>query len=346
VNVEEKPVHSAPEMSDGLSDVSVSAARPHSRPRDVLRQLPLSVTALAALIVLGVVFSVASPRFLTTTNLLTILNAASVVGILALGMTVVLIAGGIDLSVGSAASLTTVLLSQFLLVLGLPIPLALVCALLVGALMGLANGLVVVKARVPPIIVTLGTMAILRAFADYASGSQVADLSKFQSLLYLGQGYFGPVPVPGILLLVLAVVMQILLTRATVFRRFQAIGANPAASWLMGLPVGGYTVAAFVVSGLFAALAGVVLTGQLAGSTPNAGYGLELPAITAAVLGGTNLRGGSGSAIGSLIGALLLSTIFNGLILLGFSPFAQQVATGAILAAALTLNEWLRRQAR
>lgn len=335
----ERTVIEADAISVGRTD------GPRTRASELIDAMLPSIASPIGLIVLGTVFAIGSPRFLTSTNLLTILNEASIVGILALGMTVVLIVGGIDLSVGAVASLTTVLISQILLKFGMPLEIALPTVLLVGFVIGLANGFVVVKAHVPAIIVTLGTMSIVYAIAAYASGSQIADLSNYGLLVFLGQGYIGPLPVPGILLVLLVLGAQVLFSRSVVFRRLRAIGASVRAAYLMGLPVESYTIAAFAVSGVLAALAGIVLAGQLAGSTPNAGKGLELPAITAAVLGGTTLLGGSGSAIGSLLGALLLATAFDGLILLGFSPFSQQIATGVILALAIALNEWLRRRA-
>jgi ribose transport system permease protein len=179
--------------------------------------------------------------------------------------------------------------------------------------------------------------------AQYASGSQTTDLVGFGLLSYLGVGRVQDVPVPGILMVLLAMLAQALFAWSAPFRRLRAIGANPAASILMGLPASRYVVGAFVVSGMLAGVAAIVISGRLSSASPNAGFGLELAAITAAVLGGTALTGGSGSAIGSLIGALLLATVFNGLILMGFSAFAQQVATGVILAIAVAVNMALRR---
>ncbi|HZD67649.1 MAG TPA: ABC transporter permease [Actinomycetes bacterium] len=316
-------------------------------PRALRISAPLvlrSLTVPAALLVVALVFGLASPRFLTATNLLTILNQAAVVGVIGIGMTFVLMLAGIDLSVGSTATLATVVLSELLVNHPLPVGLAMALALLTGVGVGLVNGLLVVKALVPPIIVTLGTLSAVQAIAQYLSGSQTTSLDSFGVLTYLGQGYVGRVPVPGIILLVLAGAGQLALARTAACRRLRAIGANRDAAALMGLPVVRSTVAVYVLSGLLASFAGLIIAGQLSASTPNAGYGLELPAITAAVLGGTSLFGGSGSVIGTLVGSILLAAVFNGLILLGFSAFTQQVATGVILALTIALNEALRRR--
>lgn len=332
--------------------MSTSTATPPAEARDRpvgsttrdVSSLASTLAAPAALVVVGIAFAILSPRFLTPTNLLTIMSEAAVVGILALGVTVVLVVGGIDLSVGSMVSLTSVLLSIALREVGLPIELAIIVAIVAGGLLGAFNGLLVVVTGVPTIIVTLGTLSIFRALAQFASGSQTTDLVGYGLLNFLGVGRIEDVPVPGILMILLIMVAQAFFAWSAPFRRLRAIGANSQASILMGLPASRYVVGAFVISGMLAGIAGIVISGRLSSASPNAGFGLELAAITAAVLGGTALTGGSGSAIGSLIGALLLATVFNGLVLMGFSAFAQQVATGVILAIAVAVNMAIRRR--
>jgi ribose/xylose/arabinose/galactoside ABC-type transport system permease subunit len=323
-------------------------------PRPWLRRLsPTSrarlLTSLVppfAVVLLGLIFSVSTSSFLTLDNLLTILNDAAVTGIIGIGMTFVLLVAGIDLSVGSVATLTTVVLSEVAVTRGAGLAAGMTVALLFGVLVGVGNGVMVVRGRVPPIIVTLGALFIVQGVAQKVSGGQAVSLVQFNNLVYMGTGYVGRVPFPGILLIGLTVVLHLVNTRTAFCRRLQAIGSNREAARLMGLKIDRYIVAVYAFSGFMAAVGGLVIAGQLESSSPNAGYQLELPVITAVVLGGTSLFGGFGSVAGTFFGAFLLAEIFNGLIQLGLSnAFYQQVFTGVILALAVALNEALRRRA-
>lgn len=298
---------------------------------------------LAVLVLLVAFFSLASNRFLSVTSVLKILNDAAVVGIMALGMTFVLILAGVDLSVGSVVTLTTVIVGTFLVTLPIAVPLAMLLALITGVTVGLANGAIVSRLGVPPIITTLGTLSIVQSVASFITQGAITSLSDFDAVTFFGQGHLGIVPVPVIILLGLAVVCHVLLTRTRFGVTVRAIGTNRLASQLMGIDVSGYTIAVYALCGFLASVAGLIVAGRIAAASSQAGVGLELPAIAAAVLGGTSLFGGSGSILGTLVGAVILQVLFSGLILLGVPFFYQLVATGVVLILAVAFNEALRR---
>jgi ribose/xylose/arabinose/galactoside ABC-type transport system permease subunit len=298
---------------------------------------------LAVLLLLMAFFSVASNRFLSVANVLKILNDTAVVGILALGMTFVLIIAGVDLSVGSIVTMTTVVIGTFLVTLPVALPIALVLGLLTGPVIGLANGLIIARLGVPPIITTLGMLSIVQSLASYITQGAITSLSDFEPVTFLGAGHVGAIPVPVVILLALTAICHILLTRTSFGARVRGIGTNRRASSLMGINVAGYTMAVYALSGLLASVAGLIVAGRIAAASSQAGVGLELPAIASVVLGGTSLFGGSGSILGTLVGALILSVLFSGLILLGLPFFYQLVATGLVLVLAIAANEALRR---
>jgi ribose/xylose/arabinose/galactoside ABC-type transport system permease subunit len=298
---------------------------------------------LAVLLLFVAFFSVTSNRFLSVANMLKILNDTAVVGILALGMTFILIIAGVDLSVGSIVTMTTVVIGTFLVTLPVALPLALVLGLLTGPLIGIANGLIIARLGVPPIITTLGVLSIVQSLASYTTQGAITSLSDFEPVTFLGAGHVGAIPVPVVILLGLTAICHILLTRTSFGARLRGIGTNRRATALMGINVAGYTMAAYALSGLLASVAGLIVAGRIAAASSQAGVGLELPAIASVILGGTSLFGGSGSILGTLVGALILSVLFSGLILLGLPFFYQLVATGVVLILAIGFNETLRR---
>jgi ribose transport system permease protein len=322
-------------MSAGAPTEAFSLRRWLADHRERLHELAIPLV----LLVLVGLFGAVNPRFLSPTNLLTIVNDASVVGTLALGMTFVLILGGIDLSVGGVVSLTTVVLGVTLVDLQIPIAASLVLALAVGTGIGMANGLLVVKARVPAIIATLGMLSILQGVTFLITEGATTSLRKFALLTIIGQGRVGSIPLPAIILVALAAGCHLLLTRTTLGTRLRAIGSNRNASRLMGLGIERHTIGIYALSGFLAAVAGFIVAGRLSVASATAGNQLELSAITAAVLGGTGLSGGHGTFVGTLTGAIMLSVLLNGLILLGVPFFYQLVATGAALVLAVAVNE-------
>ncbi len=291
---------------------------------------------LVAFAVLCVAMSISSPAFLKPNNLLNIARQTSVHGIMAVGMTFVILTGGIDLSVGSLLALAGVVCA-YLEHAGLPVTLVVAATLLAGALMGLVNGLVITKAKVTPFVVTLGTMSIARGLAHIATGAQ--PISQFgSSFRFLGAGEWLNVPVPVILFLLTVASASLILNRTRLGRYVYAIGGNTSAARLSGIAVGLHTTMAYVICGLTSALGAVVLTSRLNAAESIAGTGYELDVIASVVIGGTSLLGGRGSVGGTLVGALLIGTINNAMNLLLISSYYQLVVKGLIIVAAVILD--------
>lgn len=294
-------------------------------------------------VVLLIALSRLSPFFLSVNNFLNILVAVSTIGIIAVAMTMVIISGGIDLSVGSVVALTGVAVAQ--LSHQMPIAAAVAVALLVGLAVGAFNGWAITGLGINPLIATLGTLSIARGLSFIFSGglTQTIDAPGFE---FLGRGFVSGVPfqvvVMGLLFLLAFWVM-----RATVFgRSVYAIGGNAQASRLAGLPVRGLQMAVYLLSGLSAALGGVFLASQLGAGAPQAATGIELSVIAAVILGGTSLSGGKGTIGGTLLGVLILGTLNNGLTLLNVSSYYQEVARGVVLLLAVGLDQLRLRLGR
>ena len=291
--------------------------------------------ALVGLAAVCVVMFIATPAFLTVPNLLNVGVQAAVVAVLAFGMTFVIITAGIDLSVGSVAALSSICAGWLVASAGLPGPTALLAAPLVGLLTGLVSGAAVAYGKLPAFIATLAMLSIARGLALVVSGGRPIDMPD--SVAALG-GDLGPVPVPILVLLVAWAVTAFVLNRTVFGRSLYAIGGNEEAARLAGLPVKRTLAAVYALSGLFAGIAGMVLAGRLASAQPQAASGYELDAIAAVVIGGASLAGGSGKATGTLIGALILAVIRNGLNLLNVTAFWQQVVIGLVIAAAVGID--------
>ncbi|OBU85178.1 ABC transporter permease [Chromobacterium subtsugae] len=291
-----------------------------------------------ALVLVAIGLSVMSPDFLTVNNLLNVMRQVSINALIAFGMTLVILLGGIDLSVGSILALSSVLTAS-LLQAGVDPMLATLLGILAGAAMGLFNGLVISKGKVAPFIATLATMTILRGLAlVFSNGSPITG---FDSELFsmLGGGYIaGLVPVPVAWMLILFAGFWFLLKKTVFGRHLYATGGNEEAARLSGVKVDRIKLWVYTASGAMSAMAGVVLTSRLNSAQPTAGAGYELDAIAAVVLGGTSLTGGRGWIFGTLIGALLIGVLNNGLNLLGVSSFYQQVIKGAVILLAVLLD--------
>ncbi|MCP2168937.1 ABC transporter permease [Goodfellowiella coeruleoviolacea] len=299
--------------------------------------------ALAGLVVLAVALSILSPSFLSTRNLLNVGVQAAVVAVLAFGVTFVIVAGGIDLSVGSVAALSGMVGAWLATTAGLPGVVALLLGLATGAAAGLVNGLLVSFGRLPAFIATLAMLSIARGLTLVVSqGSPVATPDVISAL----GANLGPyLPVPLLVMLLFFVIASVVLNRTYTGRAMYAIGGNEEAARLSGINVRGQQLAIYALSGLFAAVAGMLLAGRLSSAGPQAANGYELDAIAAVVIGGASLSGGVGRASGTLIGALVLAVLRNGLNLLGVSPFWQQVVIGVVIALAVLLDT-LRRRGR
>jgi ribose transport system permease protein len=294
------------------------------------------------LLIFGVVLSLASPRFLTPGNLINVVRQTSVNGIIAVGMTLVILSGGIDLSVGSILALTGVVAAS-LVTSGQAPPLAMFSALALGFALGALNGMAVAYLRIPPFIATLGMMAIARGLAlSYTQGRPITGFPD--AFRWLGAGWVGPFPVP---VLVMALVFGFggILLQFTVWgEHLLAIGNNPTAARAAGIPVARRLVLTYALSGGLAALAGLILIGRLDSAPPTLGIGYEFDAIAAVVIGGTSLAGGEGWLGGTLIGALLIGMLNNGINLLNIPSFYEQVFKGGVIAIALLLHRLLRRE--
>jgi ribose transport system permease protein len=291
--------------------------------------------AVWMLLVVGLALFIASPYFLTSGNLMAIVMAASVTALLAIGQTFVIVLGEIDLSVGSLLGFSAVITAIALPHLGLAV--GLLVGVVAGGLAGLINGLLVTKVNMPSFIATLASMSILSGLTLYITQGNPRGVSSdgFKSI---GQGHILAVPSPIWILLLCAVVFGIVLARTRFGRQVYATGDNFEAARLSGMSVDRVKIAAFVISGVLAAIAGFILTARLGTAQPTAGKGLELTAIAAVIIGGTSLTGGRGAVIGTVIGALLLGTIDNGLNLLNVSPFLQDVVKGAVILFAVFID--------
>lgn len=295
------------------------------------------------LIALFLVLSVATPNFLTATNLASVARQTAVINILALGMTLVIIAGGIDLSVGSGLALAGLLGSMAMAKYGIPV--GLVAGVLVGALLGLANGVMITRLRISPFIVTLGTMGIFRGLALILSkGLPVSNIPP--RFAYLAEGALAGVPFVLWLLAFIALAMHVLLEHTRLGRYAFSIGSNPDAAFYAGVPVRFHTTAVYAIAGVLTGLAGMIETSRLMTGQPTSGQGYELTAIAAVVIGGGSLRGGEGSVLGTLVGAFIMGLLSNGSDLLGTNPYWQQVIIGAVIILAVAIDELRKRRMR
>ncbi|MEV4010557.1 ABC transporter permease [Nonomuraea angiospora] len=297
--------------------------------------------ALAALVALVVALSLLSPDFLSVTNLLNVGVQAAVTAILAFGQTFVIVTSGIDLSVGSVAALSAIVLAWTATVAGLPWPLATPVSLLVGVACGLVNAVLIAYGRLPPFIATLAMLGIARGLALVIS--EGSPIPMPDAVSHLGDTVGGFLPVPVIVMVVMGVIAAVILNRTYAGRAMYAIGGNEEAARLSGIKVGRQKLITYALSGGFAAVAGIVLASRLASAQPQAAAGYELDAIAAVVIGGASLSGGKGRALGTFVGALILAVLRNGLNLLSVSAFWQQVVIGVVIALAVLVDTLRRR---
>lgn len=307
-----------------------------------VRRLLLDNGALTALIVLLIAMSALSGDFLTTDNLLNVGVQAAVTAILAFGVTFVIVSAGIDLSVGSVAALSATVLAWSATSHGVPVVLAIVLAVATGIAAGLVNGFLIAYGKLPPFIATLAMLSVARGLSLVISeGSPIAFPD---SVSHLGDTLGGWLPVPVLVMVVMGLIAAFVLGRTYIGRSMYAIGGNEEAARLSGLRVKKQKLAIYALSGVFAAAAGIVLASRLSSAQPQAADGYELDAIAAVVIGGASLAGGTGKASGTLIGALILAVLRNGLNLLSVSAFWQQVVIGVVIALAVLLDT-VRRKA-
>jgi ribose transport system permease protein len=296
-----------------------------------------SIGILLSLIVLIIIISVSTPHFLTTDNIFSVIRSFSFVAIMAIGEMIVIITAGIDLSVGSILGLTACL-SALLIKLGLGSPAAIVIGLAAGLALGFLNGLLITQLKLPPFIVTLGMLSIARGLSYVITrGWPISGFSD--QFMFLGQGKLWVVPFPIIIMIVFVIAGSVFLNKTVWGRQIYAIGGNESATRLSGVKVDRVKVIAYMISGFTAAVAGILLVARLGVSQPTAGMSYELDVIAAAVIGGTSLMGGEGTVLGLVIGAAIMGVLRNGLVLLGVSAFWQQVALGAVIILAVTIDK-------
>lgn len=291
---------------------------------------------LLIFILLCVALSVVSPYFLTVDNLTNVVRQFSMTAIIAVGMTMVIITAGIDLSVGSTVGFAGCVVG-WMLVDGYTVWFSIVIGLLVGTLVGFINGMLIVWIGLPPFIATLGTMGIARGLALVITrGYPIQPFTE--DFLYIGQGYVGPVPVPVFIMIVVLVLGHIFLSRTTSGRYLYCIGSNPTAARLSGINVNKILLSAYTITGFVSAISAIILISRLSSAQADNGTGWELDVIAATVIGGTSLAGGEGTILGTLIGAAMMGVIRNALVLLRVSVYWQTVVIGLVIVGAVTLD--------
>lgn len=295
----------------------------------------------ATLIALFIALIIATPHFLTVVNLSSVARQTAVINIIALGMTLVIITGGIDLSVGSTLGISG-LFGCMAIQSGHSIPVAISIGICTGLLCGFLNGVMITQLRINPFIVTLGTLEAYRGLALVISkGLPVHGLPDTFS--YLGDGNLLGIPFSLWILAVCAILMHFLLENTRLGRYSFAIGSNPNAAYYAGVPIKFHLTAVYAIAGVLTGLAGMIEASRLMTGQPTAGQGYELEAIAAVVIGGGSLQGGEGSVIGTLIGAFIMGLLSNGSDLLGINPYWQQVVIGAVIIVAVGLDELRKR---
>lgn len=293
---------------------------------------------LLALALLVVIFSLTSSFFLTGENILNITRQVSVVSLLAIAMTLVIITGGIDLSVGSIVALAGIITASGMKDMGLSMPVAIMLGMLVGLVTGVVNGSLVALLNMPAFITTMGTMTILRGLGYIYTGAYpIYDLPD--AFKMIGQGYIGVIPIPTIIFAVVAILAFILLSKTVFGRHIYAVGGNADAAKLAGIKVKQVNVAVYILSGLIAAVAAVVQTARVGAGMPTIGEGFELEAVAAVVIGGAAMSGGSGTILGTVLGSVVLGVLSNGLSLLDVDSYVMQVIRGMVVILAVLIDQ-------
>ncbi len=307
-----------------------------------MRKLTLNrfsqIGPLIGLIVITILLTFLSDSFFTVNNLLNLLRQISINALIAFGMTFVVLTAGIDLSVGSLLALGSALTAG-LLASGMDPLLAIFLGLLIGMALGAVNGLIITKGKVAPFIATLATMTVFRgATLVYTDGKPITGLSDSAVFEMIGRGYLFGIPFPVIIMLIVFLILMFVL-KSTVFgRQVYAVGGNEEAAILSGIKTDRVKIWVYSLTGMLSVLAGIILTSRLNSAQPTAGNMYELDAIAAVVIGGTSLMGGRGRIVGTLIGALIIGVIGNGLNLLNVSSFYQQIVKGGVILLAVLLD--------
>lgn len=307
------------------------------------------VNVFSALILIVILMSILSPYFLDPDNLFNVLRGMSTIGIMAIGQTMVIITGGIDLSVGSLLAVSSMLTARLLTVHDENAFLALICGLSFGLLLGIINGLIITRFKINAFITTLGMLSIGRGLtyllATGVKGSVASNIPmQNESVNFLGNGYLGPVPFSVIILICLVILATVFLKRTVPGRYIYAVGSNERSARLSGVPVNKVRIFVYAISGFFCALAGIMVAGRLSTAATNIGIGSELDVIAAVVIGGASLQGGEGTVTGAIIGATIMAVVRNAFVLLHIPNHFQTITIGIVIILAVGLDQILKRK--
>ena len=297
------------------------------------------VSVLLALVLVSGIISTVTPYFMTTDNLMGVFRSFSTTAIMSIGMVMVIITGGIDLSVGSVMGLSG-LVTALAFENGFSTAVSVSCGLGVGFLFGLTNGLLVTFGRLPPFIATLGTLSIGRGLMYIVTKGVPATPDTPEIFSAIGQGYVGVVPSPVIIMLVFAAIFSVIMTFTTFGRHVYATGGNEQAAWLSGVNTARIKLTVYTLSGTISGIAGIMAFSRYLSAEPASGFGVELDVIAAAAIGGASLAGGVGSVMGAVLGAALTGIIANGVVLMNINTYAQQAITGAVILIAVSIDVW------
>lgn len=344
-----KSAESAPDLSDnqpvtapGLAGVALR------RVQEQVGDFAAQATAAGALVIVFIFLSFASPVFLTLDNLINVVQQNAYTAIIALGMTFVIITAGIDLSVGAVAAMSGVVGVELVAKSGANWPVALFVGTLVGGIAGLGNGLLISVAKLNPFIATLGMMTVVRGITDVYTNAVVVvgppSILGPEAFGIIGLGRVAGIPVALVILVIMALLAHFLLSRTRLGRYTYAIGSNPEAARLSGIPVRNYLIAVYVLLGLLTGFAGMVAVSRLGLGQPDFGIGLELDVIAATVVGGASLFGGQGTILGTLIGVFLIALIRDGAVLLNINSFYQGIIIGVVIWLAVFWDQFRRRR--
>lgn len=311
------------------------------------------VKPLVALLIMVLAMTFLSENFATSDNLFNVMRQVSVNLCISIGMTLVILTGGIDLSVGSILALSGAVAAGLMksgivmqgqnIFVGFTFWGCILVAILIGGLLGAFNGLMITRFKLPPFVATLGMLTIARGLTMlYTNGFPITGLGK--SFSYLGTGWFAGVPMPVWVALIVVLVFAFYMKKTRTGRYIFAIGGNEKASLLSGIKVSKVLLLVYTMAGVLSAIAGLLVTARLDSAQPNAGGGYELDAIAAVVIGGTSMSGGKGSIAGTVVGALIIGVLNNGLVLLNVSPFWQQVIKGFVIIGAVVLDKYSSRK--
>ena len=314
-------------------------------PQSALRRASGRLLPFAGLFVISAALALSTDRFLTLANLLDVARRVSVINIIALGMTFVIITGGIDLSVGSASALAGVA-GVWTLTHGVPIAAGVAIGVGVGALAGLLNGALVGALHIPPFVATLGTMGALRGLALFVTNGVTVTEGVPAQFAGVADSRLLGIPYPVLMLVPLALVAHGVLVRTPFGRYCYALGGNRQAGFLAGLSIPWILASVYVIAGAAAGLAGMIDAARILTGNPTAGQEYELQVIAAVVIGGASLTGGKGTILGATVGALLMAVLQNGSNLLGISPFVQRMVIGALIVVAVGVDVWRERTGR